>query len=214
MVADFPTAAVVVLALGLGLAFTCFGYSFVTRLTSLVGGLAGALLGSFVAQTLVAPAVGVASPDLLLVSLVGALVGSIAGSRVAYSAQRPAIVALCVLLSSSVVYSLLASPDRPGAIPVSALGSISPVVESALVGGAVGILVWQFYLPFLTVVTSLFGASVLQHLAIHWSSFLPILRSDVWETLGTSYALWLLIVGFGIAVQYRRYRRRRSRGRR
>ncbi|MFB9804079.1 hypothetical protein ACFFQF_00625 [Haladaptatus pallidirubidus] len=41
---DFITTTAMVLALGFGVAFTYFGYAFVTQLTSLVGALGGALL--------------------------------------------------------------------------------------------------------------------------------------------------------------------------
>ena len=202
MVPDPITILFVALAVGVGLAFTYFGYSFVTQLTSLVGGLGGALFGSFVARTL-APSVGVAPTNLLLVSLLGALVGGLIGSRVAHSTQRVAIVGMSVLATASVVYSA----GGLGTLPLPTLdGAVGPVVGSILAAGVVGVLVWKFYIPFLAVVTSLLGATILQRLAIHWSDVLPVFHADVWTTLGTNHLLWLLVVGSGILIQYRRYR--------
>lgn len=212
MVADFLTTIVVVLAIGFGVSVTYFGYSFVTRLTSLVGGLGGALLGSFVARTLVAPTVGIASPDLILVSLVGAIVGSLVGSRIARSTQRFAVVGLCFAGSSTVAYSMLGKPMSP-VLPSFGSGLVDPLVGSVIVGGIVGVLVWQFYLPFLAAATSLLGATVLQRLVHHWSDLLPVFQSDVWTTLGTNHVFWLLLVGTGVVYQYRRYRRRKSKDR-
>ncbi|WP_435153725.1 hypothetical protein [Haladaptatus sp. DFWS20] len=213
MVTDFLATTLVVLATGFGVAFTYFGYSFVTRLTSLVGGLGGALIGSFVARMLVAPAVGVASPDLLLVSLVGAIVGSLIGGQVARATQRFAIVALCFAVSSMVTYSMLGHPEILHSIflPSFGSGAVDPLVGSVVVGGIVSVLVWQFYLPFVTVMTSLLGASILQQLARDWSGWLPVFHSDVWTTLGTNHVFWLFLVGTGIVYQYRRYRGRKSR---
>ncbi len=209
---DFITTTAMVLALGFGVAFTYFGYAFVTQLTSLVGALGGALLGSALARTVVAPAVGVTSPNLLLVSLVGAIVGSIVGSSIARSTQRLAIVALCFALSSSVAYSMFGNPNflDPVSVPSFGSGLGSPFFASIIVGGVVGVLVWQFYLPFLAAVTSLLGASILQQFVHHWSDLLPVFQSDVWATLGTNHVLWLLLVGTGVVYQYRRYRRRKS----
>ncbi|WP_458188241.1 hypothetical protein [Haladaptatus sp. NG-WS-4] len=215
MVVDSLTTAVAVLATGLGLAFTYFGYSVVTRLTSLIGGLGGALLGSFVGRTLVAPAAGISAPDVILISLVGALVGSLVGSRIAHSTQRFAIVALSFAVSSAVAYSMLGNTDLLHSVSSLSLGSgaLTPVFGSVVVGGIVGILVWQFYLPFLAVGTSFLGASILQRLVRHWSGLLPVFQSDVWTSLGTNPAVWLLLVGSGIVYQYRRYRRSKSRSR-
>ncbi|WP_458205081.1 hypothetical protein [Haladaptatus sp. NG-SE-30] len=216
MVVDSLTTVVVILAMGLGVAFTYFGYSVVTRLTSLVGGLGGALLGSFAGRTLVAPTVGFASPNVLLASLVGALVGSLVGSRIAHSTQRFAIVALSFAVSSAVAYSVVGHTDLLHLMPSLSPGSgaLTPVVGSVVVGGIVGILVWQFYLPFLAVGTSLLGASILQRLVRHWSGSFPVFQSDVWASLGTNPVVWLLLVGTGIVYQYRRYRRTKSVSRR
>ncbi|EFW92404.1 hypothetical protein ZOD2009_08853 [Haladaptatus paucihalophilus DX253] len=209
MVPDFFTATVVALAVGVGLAFTYFGYSFVTQLTSLVGGLGGALFGSFAARTL-APALGIASPNLLLVSLVGALLGGLIGSRVAHSAQRFAIVGGSALAAASAAYASFGS----GGVETIALpmldGAADPLVGSLLVGGVTGILVWRFYLPFLTVVTSLLGATILQQLARQWGNVLPVFQADVWAMLGTNEVFWLLLVGSGVLIQYRRHRRLKS----
>ncbi|RBI60523.1 hypothetical protein DMJ13_18940 [halophilic archaeon] len=206
MVLDPFTILFVVLAVGVGLAFTYFGYSFVTQLTSLVGGLGGALFGSFVARTL-APSFGVAPPNLLLVSLLGALIGGLIGSRVAHSTQRVAIVGMSVLATAEVVYS----GGDLGTLSIPTLdGAVGPVVGSILAAGVVGILVWKFYILFLVVVTSLLGATILQRLAIHWSDVLPVFHADVWMTIGTNHLLWLLIVGSGILIQYRRHRQVKS----
>ncbi|WP_266077121.1 hypothetical protein [Haladaptatus caseinilyticus] len=212
MVTDLLATTLVVLATGVGVAFTYFGYSFVTRLTSLVGGLGGALAGSFVARTLVAPPVGVASPDVMLVSLVGAIVGSLIGSQVARATQQFAIVALCFALASAVTYSMLGHPSILHSISLPSFGSgiVDPLIGSVVVGGITGVLVWQFYLPFLTVVTSLLGASILQQIVRHWSGLLPVFHSEMWTSLGTSHVLWFLLVGTGIVSQYRRYRHRKS----
>ncbi len=210
MVPDFFTTVAVMLAIVVGLAFTYFGYSFVTQLTSLVGGLGGALFGSFAARTL-APGFGVPPHNLLLVSLVGVLIGGFIGSRLARSAQRFAIVGVCVVAAASVAYTSLGSGGGPGAVSIPILtGIVSPVVGSIIVAGVVGVLVWQFYLPFLTVVTSLLGATILQQLARHWGDILPVFQANVWTTLGSSELLWLLLVGSGILIQYRRYCRVKS----
>ncbi|WP_231183350.1 hypothetical protein [Haladaptatus sp. DYF46] len=210
MVPDPFTTAVVVFAVGIGLAFTYFGYSFVTQLTSLVGGLGGALFGSFAARTL-APSFGIASPDLLVVSLVGVLIGGFIGSRIAYSAQRFVIIGVTVITAASVAYSSFGSGGMESiAIPMLN-GAVDPVVGSLAAAAVVGILVWRFYLPFLTIVTSLFGATILQRLARQWGTVLPVFHADVWTTLGTNEVLWLILVGSGIVIQYRRYRRTKSR---
>ncbi len=207
MVLDSFTTLAVALAVVVGLAFTYFGYSFVTQLTSLVGGLGGALFGSFAARTL-APGFGIAPHDMLLVSLVGVLVGGYIGSRLARSAQRFAIVGVCVIAAASVAYSSFSGGGELGGLSVPLLtGAVDPVVGSLFVAAVVGILVWQFYLPFLTVVTSLLGATILQELARQWGDILPVFHANVWSTLGSNEVLWLLLVGSGILIQYRRYRK-------
>ena len=210
MVPHSFTTIAVVLAIVVGLAFTYFGYSFVTQLTSLVGGLAGALFGSFTARIL-APGFGVPAHDLLLVSLLGIFIGGYFGSLLARTAQRFAIVGVCIVAAAVVTYSSLSLGNGPGAVSIPMLtGIVSPLVGSILVAGVVGILVWQFYLPFLTVVTSLLGATILQQLARHWGNILPVFQAHVWTTLGSNKILWLLFVGSGILIQYRRYHRVKS----
>ncbi|WP_227376349.1 hypothetical protein [Haladaptatus halobius] len=209
MVTDLLTTSIVVLAIGIGVAFTYFGYSFVTRFTSLLGGLGGALVGSFAARLFISFTFGTPSAlDLLLVSFGGAIVGGIVGSYVALSLQRVAIIGTSFIISSSLLYWLMTHPKQTGTIPSLSLISESfhPLITSILFGGLVSILVWKFYFLFLAGATSLLGASLLQQFALHWSTLLPIFQDNTWTTLGTSQVLWLLLLGSGIIVQYRRYR--------
>ncbi len=212
MVPNSLTIALAVLTLGIGLGFTYFGYTAVTRLTSLVGGLGGAFLGSLVARQFVAPAFATGSQNLLVLSLVGVVVGGLFGSWFGRSVQRLAIATLSVAVSGALVYSAVSSPGVGTTLGSSlGLGSVNPLIASLVASVVVGILVWQFYLPFLGVVTSLFGAAVLQFAARTWANALPVLHPDLWATLGTNHLVWILLVGSGVALQYRRYRAARSR---
>lgn len=209
MVPDLLTTSIVVLAIGIGVFFTYFGYSFVTRLTSLFGGLGGALIGSFAARLFISSTFGAAAPfELILVSLTGAFFGGIIGSYVARSLQQVATIATCFVISSSLLYWVLTHPDQLGMILSQSLlpNSVSPAVIAMLFGGVVSIFIWKFYFLFLVSATSLVGASLLQQFALHWSTLLPIFQSETWTTLGTNVLLWLLLIGSGIVVQYRRYR--------
>ncbi|MFB9804078.1 hypothetical protein ACFFQF_00620 [Haladaptatus pallidirubidus] len=134
------------------------------------------------------------------------------GGRLARSAQRLAIVALCFVGTSTIAYSMFGRSNLfdPLSLPSIGSGVVDPFFGSIIVGGIVSVLVWQFYLPFLAVVTSLLGASILQQFVRHWSDLLPVFQSDVWATLGTNHVLWVLLVGTGIVYQYRRYRRRKA----
>ncbi len=209
MVTDPLTTIVVILAIGIGVTFTYFGYSFVTRLTSLFGGLGGALAGSFVAQHFLPSTFGTtAAFDLVLISFGGAIVGGIVGSYVARSLQRVAIIVACFTISSSIFYWLLTHSEQFGSIPGLSLftNPFPPLAASVLFGGFVGLLVWKFYFLFLVGATSLVGASLLQQFALHWSTQLPVFQGDTWTTLGTNFVFLLLLIGSGIVVQYRRYR--------
>lgn len=214
MVPAFPTTGVIALATGVGILFTYFGYSFVTRLTSLFGGLGGALAGSVTARLLFpSPVVTAANFDIGLVSLCGALVGGLVGSYMARSLQQVAIAASCFVFGSLFLYWGLTHPEQARAISGIApiLDVASPVTFAVLFGGTVGLLVWKYYFLFTVGITSLLGASLLHQLLRQWSALLPLFHTETWTMLGTNPVLWLVLAGTGIFVQYRRYRNLRPR---